>query len=405
VRAEPGLGSKEGILMRVLMLGWEFPPYIRGGLGTACFGLTEALSRRGVEIIFVMPNIKGEIVSSHVEIRMASQVEKSLHFAHLNSYPVWRGHTFTGEYGGDILSEVEAYGRAAGLIAEKERFDLIHAHDWMTVYGGLAARGKTGRPYIYHVHSLEFDRSGDNVNRDIFEIEKLGLLQADHIISVSNYTKEMTVRRYGISPEKITVVHNAVSHKEGTEKYRVQKRPGEKVVLFLGRITFQKGPDYFVEAARKVIGQVPDVTFVMAGTGDMMPRMVERVASLGLGRHFRFTGFLKGEEVERMYAISDLYVMPSVSEPFGITPLEAMLYDVPVIISRQSGVSEIIHHALKVDFWNVEELAHLIISVLRHPALAWEMTERSRDELRNIHWERAADRVIGVYNSLSQRKD
>jgi len=388
------------------MFGWEFPPYISGGLGTACLGLTQALSRLGVQIIFVLPHIKGEISASHVEIRSASSaLGPGKKFTRLYAYPPAAGYhngekAFTGEYTADMLREVESYGIAAGIIASQERFHVIHAHDWMTVYAGLAARKASGRPFIYHVHSLEFDRSGDNVNREIFEIERLGLWEADHVISVSNYTKSMIIRRYGLDPQKVTVVHNAVSRKEGMTYARMPKNPHEKIVLFLGRITFQKGPDYFVEAAARVIRAMPEVRFVMVGTGDMMPAMVERVASLGLGSHFHFTGFLQGAEVDSMYALSDLYVMPSVSEPFGITPLEAMLYDVPVIISRQSGVSEVVRHALKVDFWDVEELANMMVSALKHPALVRELTEKSQEDLKNIHWDRAAEKVVRLYQDL-----
>jgi len=228
---------------------------------------------------------------------------------------------------------------------------------------------------------------------------------ADHIIAVSHYTKDSTINRYGISPEKITVVHNAVSRGASEAVRRTEKNGGRKIVLFLGRITFQKGPDYFVEAARLVLESIPEVTFVMAGTGDMMPRMMEKVAELQIGRNFRFTGFLRGADVERMYAMSDLYVMPSVSEPFGISPLEAMLYDVPVIISKQSGVSEILHHALKVDFWDVRELAGKMIALLMHPSIGDEMSERAREELKMIKWEHAAEKIISVYRQvLEERK-
>lgn len=394
--------------MKVLMFGWEFPPYISGGLGTACFGLTEALNRAGVEVIFVIPYAKGRIEASHVKIRAASDVEDVYRQVLVTHHPypgiIPREGTgrerITGDYGHNILAEVRAYAQAGRAIAAEEQFDIIHIHDWMTVYAGLAAREVSGRPLVFHVHSLEFDRSGEQVNQTIYEIERLGLKEADHIICVSNYTKNVVVTRYGVDPARITVVHNAVTHTTDFVAPGIEKRPGEKIILFLGRITFQKGPDYFVEAAAKVLKEMPNVTFVMAGTGDMMPRIVERVASLGLGKHFRFTGFLTGADVDRMYAMSDLYVMPSVSEPFGITPLEAMRHDVPVIISRQSGVSEVIRHAIKVDFWDVDELTNVIIGVLRHPALVKEITLHSREELNNITWDQAAQKVLGVYRLL-----
>ena len=259
----------------------------------------------------------------------------------------------------------------------------------------------SGRPFVFHVHALEFDRSGGEGNARIVAIERQGVVEADRVIAVSRFTRRMIVERYGIDPGKISVVHNAVSRSDAARVTGASKPFGGKIVLFLGRITHQKGPGFFVEAAAEVLRVLPDVTFVMAGSGDLMPQMIERVAELGLGGRFLFTGFLRGEEVERMYAASDLYVMPSVSEPFGIAPLEAMRADVPVIISRQSGVSEILHHALKVDFWDVDELAGKICAVLSYEALAREMVERSREELTAITWDRAARQIEDVYREVT----
>ena len=289
------------------------------------------------------------------------------------------------------------YGRAAGAVARRFSFDVIHAHDWMTVPAALLARRISGKPLVLHIHSLEYDRSGENVNAEILEIEKEGLQQADRLIAVSHRTEKIIVERYGISPEKISVVYNAVSRSEAERIYHTERTGKQKMVLFLGRITFQKGPDYFVEAAARVLKVLPDVTFVMAGAGNMMEQMIERVGELGIGEHFHFTGFLQGEEIERIFSLSDLYVMPSVSEPFGISPLEAMLYDVPVIISRQSGVAEILKHALKVDFWDIQEIAAKIIAVLKYPTLAGVMAEKAREELRKIRWETAAERIVEIY--------
>jgi glycosyltransferase involved in cell wall biosynthesis len=277
---------------------------------------------------------------------------------------------------------------------------VIHAHDWMTIFAGLHAKKISGKPLILHVHALEFDRSGEHVNQDIYDIERLGMSMADRIVAVSHYTKNVIVNRYGVHADKVAVVHNAVSRAEAGDVYKVERNADKKIVLFLGRITFQKGPDYFVEAAAKVLKEIPDVTFVMAGAGDMMPRMIKRVAELGIGKNFHFTGFLQGAEVEQIFTMSDLYVMPSVSEPFGISPLEAMVYDVPVIISRQSGVSEILRHALKVDFWDVKEMANKIIAILKYPSLSDEIVERSREEVRNIRWEHAAEKIADVYRSV-----
>lgn len=425
--------------MRPLMFGWEFPPYISGGLGTACFGLTRAMARLGIDIIFVLPRIKGEKGHSHVKLVSASDVPalaefereqllQKLEFRIIDSIlkpyinekdyerlvsqsRLLKGPQYeeeeegaaelSGSYGPNLINEVIRYGEIASTLSKRETFDIIHSHDWMTAFAGARAKRSSGKPFVYHAHALEYDRSGEDINPDIYNIERFGMEAADHVIAVSHFTKGQIVNRYGIPEEKISVVHNAVSRSEGRA---VLPPPGNftgKVVLFLGRITFQKGPDYFVEAAAKVIKAIPDVTFVMAGSGDMMPRMIERVAQLGIGRNFHFTGFLQGADVERIYAMSDLYVMPSVSEPFGISPLEAMLYDVPVIISRQSGVSEILRHALKVNFWDIDELADKMIAALKYPSLIEELKKGSRQELDSIHWKTAAEKVCQVYKMLA----
>jgi glycosyltransferase involved in cell wall biosynthesis len=393
--------------MQILMFGWEFPPRISGGLGTACFGMTRALTGLGHEIFFVMPVRDGETPAAWKGLTLRpihSTLRPYLNDCHEGSPLTGQSDSgllnITRTYGVDLVAESVRYGKAAGVIARERRFDIIHAHDWMTVFAGMEARAVSGRPFVLHIHALEFDRSGENINQDIYDIERHGMEQADQVIAVSHYTRNVIVNRYGVDPAKVAVVHNAVTQDDSPPGDGVRRDPAHKTVLFLGRITFQKGPDYFVEAAALVLTELPEVTFVMAGAGDMMPRMVERVAELGIGRNFHFTGFLTGDEVERIYAGSDLYVMPSVSEPFGIAPLEAMRCDIPVIISRQSGVSEILHHVLKVDFWNVAEMADKIIAVLRHPALAEDMIERSREALQQIHWEGAAVKIENIYRSL-----
>jgi glycosyltransferase involved in cell wall biosynthesis len=413
--------------MRILMFGWEFPPRMSGGLGTACYGMTAALAGLGHRITFVLPQDGEAGAAPFLDLVSASGVPVSDNYRDDGMETLLRrltlrplpsllhpyldpGHYHTlylserkrfpetaRVYGPDLIAEVLRYGRAGGVLARTLSFDVIHAHDWMTVPAALLARRISRRPLVLHIHSLEYDRSGENVNEEILSIEREGVEKADRIIAVSHRTKRMIAERYTIPPEKISVVYNAVTRTEAQRAYRTE-RPGErKMVLFLGRITFQKGPDYFVEAAAQVLHVLPDVTFVMAGAGDMMGRMIERVAELGIGDRFHFTGFLQGEEIERIFSLSDLYVMPSVSEPFGISPLEAMMYDVPVILSRQSGVSEILKHALKVNFWDVREMAAKIIAVLKHPVLAGEMAEKAREELRKIRWETAAERIAAIY--------
>ncbi len=425
--------------MRVLMFGWEFPPHISGGLGTACYGMTRALSQHGAEIVFVIPRTMAPSRSSHVRLVAASRIDAaterseaapeieewlrrldlrevdSILRPYLNE-PEYRRvleetearirrHTAGAasilhagsDYGRNLMAEVARYSDVAEHLAKTERFDIIHAHDWMTFLAGIRAKRVSGRPLVVHVHAVEFDRSGDKPNPDVFAIEKLGMEAADQVIAVSHYTRAAVIDRYGIPPSKVSVVHNAVSRHQAGSIYHIKRTPGEKVVLFLGRITFQKGPDYFVEAAARVIEKMPHVTFVMAGAGDMLPRLIERVGELRIGRNFHFTGFLHGEDVERMYAQSDLYVMPSVSEPFGISPLEAMLYDVPVIISRNAGVGEVLTHALKVDFWDVTDMANKVLAVLKYPALCRELLRNGRRELEAIRWDVAAERILSVY--------
>jgi glycogen synthase len=413
------------------MFGWEFPPRMSGGLGTACYGLTAALAGLGHRITFVLPRDEEAGAAPFLDLRSTKDIPMSdtdpddgteKLIRHLTFRPLPSllhpyldpGHyhaLYLSEQGGfpekapvygpNLIAEVIRYGRAGGVIARTLSFDMIHAHDWMTVPAALLARRISGRPFVLHIHSLEYDRSGEKVNEEICAIEREGLEKADRIIAVSHRTKRMIIERYAIDPQKISVGYNAVSQAEARQTRRTEESGERKMVLFLGRITFQKGPDYFVEAASLVLKVLPEVTFVMAGAGDMMGRMIERVAELGIGDRFHFTGFLQGEEIERVFSLSDLYVMPSVSEPFGISPLEAMLYDVPVILSRQSGVSEILKHALKVDFWDTWEMAAKIIAILKHPILARAMTKKALDELRKIRWEYAAEKIALVYRELA----
>ena len=508
--------------MKVLMLGWEFPPHISGGLGTACYGLTQGLSHSGVEVLFVVPRAYGDEDTSFVRILGANQIPirtfggeagfaKSLEqtmrpgtervvfeesagnpeneavFARadqpreaaqerlirtlellaidspllpyvgeeafverlrtlraagllgsgggldslqaqareavvmlartLRDAPslvefegqveqltrTWgeeRTLQFSGAYGEDLLGEVARFALAVGEAARREHFDVIHAHDWMTYPAGLFAARQTGKPLVIHMHACEYDRSGEHVNVRIRDLEQLGLDGADRIVCVSQYTANVLRTRYRVDPARLRVVHNAVTHQEQAAVVHAEKTIPEPIVLFLGRVTFQKGPDYFLEAAARVIKVEPNVKFVISGSGDMLPKMIERCARLGLARHVHFTGFLRGGDVERMYALADIYVMPSVSEPFGISPLEAMALDVPVIVSRQSGVSEVLVNALKVDFWDVQEIANKILALLRYPALREQLSSEGREEVRRLRWDERARAVVEVYKEV-----
>ena len=437
--------------MRVLMFGWEFPPYISGGLGTACYGMTHALAHLGVEVIFVLPHVEdaatdflklesasGTLITQEMQERMAwagqeiwrsniryLQVDsplmpyltpesyrealKNLSSESTPGGEVVRttgGHAFTwklkGGYGPELMTEVYRYGRLGGAIALREDFDVIHAHDWMTYPAGIFAKALTGKPLVVHIHATEYDRSGENINEVVAGIERAGLLAADVVVAVSQLTRNVVIQRYGVPPEKVKVVYNAVERRDVAKRYEIPPRiRHEKRVLFLGRITFQKGPEYFMEAARLVLEKIPNVRFFMAGSGDMLPRLVRRAGQLRIGSRFHFAGFLRGEQVDRMFALSDLYVMPSVSEPFGITPLEAMLYDVPVLLSRQSGVSEVLEHALKADFWDTRDMADKICAVLRYPSLAEDLVKNCREEMKSIRWGNAAEQLLQIYRNVT----
>lgn len=436
------------------MFGWEFPPHISGGLGTACYGMTRALADRGADVCFVLPrvNSSGDDGNNFLKLRPASgtpitaSVQQKISWAgqaiwdsnirfkpitsplmpymtpesylatlrELSGRSVDGGEamqhvgesSFTwdlqGGYGANLMEEVYRYGRLAGAIALDEDFDVIHAHDWMTYPAGMMAKALTGKPLVVHIHATEFDRSGENINTEVANIERAGLHAADLVVAVSQLTRNIVINRYGVPPEKVKVVYNAVMRPEIAHHYPIPDRiKDEKRVLFLGRITFQKGPEYFMEAARLVLEKIPNVRFFMAGTGDMLPQLVRRAGQLRIGDRFHFAGFLRGEQVDRMFALSDLYVMPSVSEPFGITPLEAMLYDVPVLLSKQSGVSEILQHALKADFWDTRDMADKICAVLRYPALAKDLVQNCREEMKHIRWGNAADQLLQLYSNVT----
>ncbi|WP_147820766.1 glycosyltransferase family 4 protein [Salidesulfovibrio onnuriiensis] len=426
--------------MRVLMFGWEFPPFISGGLGTACLGLTKGLAQHGVDITFVLPRLDSDEEGKHLTLLGANRVHASVGIQDIRELrkrvkmlevlsPLrpyitdkeyrsildqeelltseailnMKGYDFSGGYGNNLMAEIVRYSLICAHMARQEEFDVIHAHDWMTAPAGMEAKRVSGKPLVVHAHALEFDRSGEHVNQQIYDIERAGFEAADRIVAVSHFTKDTIVKRYGIDPNKIVVVHNAVSKERRLGQLRVEKPFKEKLVLFLGRITFQKGPDYFVEAAAKVIKKNPNVRFAMAGSGDMFNRMVERMAELRIADKFHFLGFVRGTDVERIYAMSDLYVMPSVSEPFGITPLEAMVYNVPAIVSKQSGVAEMLDGAVKIDFWDTDRLSAEILDILGNPERSEKIVQQGLETLKRTKWEIAAEHVLNVYRDLAGR--
>ncbi len=428
--------------MKVFMLGWEFPPHISGGLGTACFGMTKGLDEIGVDVTFVLPTSVPVGGGSHVTLRTPSAVlpgqpvvqEHITHvFQHVSLHQVpatlvpygapagtekaiqemlaTQLHqsqsvagraaleqlgmlsqssaaaqarlpliNAAGQYSGDLMAQVQQYVALAVALAKQESFDVIHAHDWMTYPAGIAVAAVSGKPLVVHVHSTEFDRSGENINQRVYDTERAGMHMANAVVCVSHLTQSIAIRRYAVPPEKIEVVYNAVDLPDNGTWEMKPIKGSEKIVLFLGRVTMQKGPEYFLRAAKKVVQKFTNVRFVMAGSGDMVRRCIEEVAALGIGRYVTFTGFLRGKDVDRIFSMADLYVMPSVSEPFGIAPLEALSHNVPVIISKQSGVSEVLQHALKIDFWDVDEMANKILAVLRHPPLQRTLRQHGQIE-------------------------
>ena len=416
--------------MKVFMLGWEFPPYISGGLGTACYGLTKAMDELGVEVTFVLPKASASHLAGHVNMLSDQHCAfKSVKFLMISSTlrPYAQVNTVTthqrefgcsaaqqtnarpniglgqindpNNYGGDIYSDVRGYTDKVVRIAATEQFDVIHAHDWMTYPAGIAVAAMSGKPLVVHVHSTEFDRSGEHVNQKVYDIEQQGVHAAAKVIAVSNFTKNIILKHYGVPSEKVEVVHNAVEHNgDGIQHVSLDKK--DKIVLFLGRITMQKGPEYFLAAAKKVLQVVDNVKFVMAGSGDMMHRIVELAALMGIGHKVLFTGFLSGDDVDRAYQMADLYVMPSVSEPFGIASLEAMNRNVPVLISNQSGIAEVVTHALKVDFWDIDEMANKMIAVLKRPPLKATLSANGFHESHKFKWEDSAMKVNKIYEEV-----
>lgn len=431
------------------MFGWEFPPIISGGLGTACYGLTKGLTQdEDLHVTFVIPTSKNSEKLHNTEIVGADTVSildvsnrkdtvnntpfkvikirsnlapyitpEDFHKikAHNSSESFKAIQTdengyvnFTGDYGPNLFEEVNYYSAVAEVIAMENEFDVIHAHDWLTFQAGTAAKEISGKPLIVHIHSTEIDRNGRNINKDIFDLEKLGMDTADKIITVSKRTEQIVSEQYKQPTDKITTIYNAIDAAEKIPEKQTEKKYPEKTVTFLGRITAQKGPEFFVEAAELVLNKMDNVRFVMAGSGDLWHKMIDLVARKKMSHKFHFTGFLEGSEVHHLLSLSDVYVMPSTSEPFGISTLEAIQADVPVIISKQAGVSEVISNLLQVDYWNIEELANTIHSVLSFPTLSKSMRENAKKEIEKLTWNFAAKEVKQVYaivtNALQAQK-
>ena len=398
------------------MFGWEFPPIQSGGLGVACKGIVEGLIGNGHSVYLVLPKTLPEMqmydkdvfrvlsASDSGGIVKMANVPSGLYSPYMTaeSYIKWieknKGAECDLIYGENIFEEVYRYAAQAAVHAKSVPHDIIHTHDWLTAEAGIQAKKISDKPHVMHVHATEFDRSGDNLNQRVYDMERRGMENADRVIAVSELTKKMIMKYYGVPEWKIDVVHNAVQPNFSAYHKKHHLNKSDKIVLFLGRMTMQKGPDYFLRMAKRVLEVIKKVKFIMAGDGDMMNQIVNMSAELGIERNVLFSGFLKGDEISKAYSAADLYVMPSVSEPFGITPLEAIKHGTPVLISKQSGVSEVIKNALRVDFWDIDEMANKVIAALQYPALANTLREHSAKELDKISWKKQAEHITKTYN-------
>ena len=418
--------------MKALMFGWEFPPHILGGLGTASYGLTKGMWECGdMDITFVIPKPFGDeekhfahiigmsqvpvawrdVSREYVQERIGNVMDPDFYFRlrdHIYAdFNYMRTNDlgcieFSGRYPDNLVEEINNYSICAGVVARTVDFDIIHSHDWLTYPAGIHAKQVSGKPLVIHVHATEFDRSRGKPNPTVFGIEKDGMNHADHIICVSNLTRDTVINNYGIDPAKVTTVHNAVTPLTQEQLNVPEHKSKDKVVTFLGRITMQKGPEYFVEAAAKVLKNNPNVRFVMAGSGDMMDKMILLAAERGIADRFHFPGFQRGNQVYEMLKASDVYIMPSVSEPFGISPLEAMQMGVPSIISKQSGCAEILTNVIKTDYWDIDAMADAINSIVTYPAMYQQLREDGLAEVNQITWDKAGQKVINIYKVLNR---
>lgn len=394
------------------MFGWEFPPFNSGGLGTACLGLTRALARAGHQITFVLPkqlDIKADYMDmlfadvpglsvKTVNSPLAGYLTDERYRVLMASLPP----ELSRLYGRDLYEETQRYAEKAYAIAQMVDHDVIHCHDWLSFPAGLAAKAASGRPLVSHVHATEFDRTADgSVNQLVYDSERAGMHGSDAVVAVSNYTKGKLIRHYGVQADKINVVHNGVDPHDAVTALRSKLTDHYKVVLFLGRITVQKGPDWFMKTAKLVLQRDRNVMFVVAGSGDMERSVIMEAAALGIADRVIFAGFRRGDDVARLYEMADLYVLPSVSEPFGITALEALQHRTPIIVSKQSGVAEVVPDAIQVDFWDTRKMADEILRVVAQRDEARALGERQSRALPHVTWDSAARKVSEVYRQLA----
>jgi glycogen(starch) synthase len=397
--------------MKILMLGWELPPHNSGGLGVACYQLCKALSKKGADIEFVLPYTANHNIDFMKVNAAHPQDVKEI----LKSGIAYDSYKYIKNDGSeewvDIYGQQLAFEEAVGRLVDYAEFDVIHAHDWLTFRAALRARERSGKPMILHVHSIEKDRAGGNFGNPLVrEIEYNAMMVADRVIAVSQHTKQMIIDEYGIPADKIEVVHNSIDLNDivpldGSNIYRYltrMKQEGYRVVVNIGRLTVQKNLPNLLRAAKEVIRREPKTLFLIVGSGEQDYELLELAAQLGISKNVIFTGFQRGKQWRDAYAIGDLFVMPSISEPFGLTPLEAVGYGTPSLISKQSGVAEVLTNCLKVDYWDIDEIANQIVSVVRSDALRDELHNNSRKEYDRLSWNNAADRLLDLYNHHRQ---
>jgi len=392
--------------MKVLMLGWELPPDNSGGLGVACYQLCKKLAEKDTDIEFVLP-YRSDLAVSFMKVTAAYPQDAQAVMKAGSAYESLRYVFASGDEAWlDIFGQEQLYEQAVGRLVASRQFDIIHAHDWLTFRAAIKAKQVAGVPLIVHVHSTESDRAGGNYGNPLArEIEALGLMLADHIIAVSQKTKNSIVHDYAISPDKITVIHNSIDKFElpklETDNIyhylSFMKTKGYKVVTNVGRLTIQKGITNLLRAAKEVVYRQPKTIFLIVGAGDQYFELIELAAELGIARNVIFAGFQRGQAWRDAFGIADLFVMPSVSEPFGITPLEALNYGTPSLISKQSGVSEVLKNCLKVDCWDINEMANQIAAALGSNGLCRELAANAQGELANLSWDDSAEKLQAIY--------
>jgi glycosyltransferase involved in cell wall biosynthesis len=418
------------------MLGWEFPPVINGGLGVACHDLCQALTQHA-KITMIIPQNSSKYKMENCELVGLNDVPFSILSSFQNAYderlfeevnyipyslnPYYseeiiqnkivimprekhyenikdtgRPFEIKALYGHDLIEKVIQFGNIAAQYALTKNFDIIHAHDWMTLIAGMKIKALTGKPLVVHIHSLEIDRGGENSKGSVFELERKGMEAADVIIPVSEFTGQIIQKHYGIPAEKIFPVHNGI---RPVKSFRTQKPFNEKLVVFVGRLTRQKGPSRLVEIASKVMQHTNDVRFAIAGKGDRTEEMIRLTSENRIGNKFHITGFQTSEKIRQLLSMADAYCMPSVSEPFGLSAVEAVQFGVPCIISKQSGVAEVLRGAMKFDHWDTDRAADFIINVLHNDILKKKVVQDAYHDLENISWDLSAEKVMQVYSN------